>query len=81
MTIDIINSDSTINSLFVKANSFLLEKYSKDFQKGNSSTKIELLEKLWLTEYKAVLLKENNQWFSISFDKKTDHTIFLLRWS
>jgi hypothetical protein len=81
MTIDIINSNLTINPLFVKANSFLLEKYFKDFEEGNSFSKTALLEKLWLTEYKAVLLKEDNQWSRISFDRKTDHTIFLLRWS
>jgi hypothetical protein len=81
MTIDIVNSDLTINSVFVKATAFLLEKHFEDFQEGTDSYKTELLEKLWLTEYKAVLLKENNQWSSISFNRKTDHTIFLLRWS
>lgn len=81
MTIDIVNFDLTINSIFVKANSFLLEKYFKDFQEVDVSYKTDLLEKLWLTEYKAKLLKENNQWSCISFDKKTDHTMFLLRWS
>jgi hypothetical protein len=81
MTIDIVNSNLIISSLFVKANAFLLEKYSKDFQESNASHKTALLEKLWLTEYKAVLLKEDNQWSRISFDRKTDYTIFLLRWS
>jgi hypothetical protein len=81
MTIDIVNSNLTINSLFVKANAFLLEKYSKDFQEINASHKTALLEKLWLTEYKAELLKKDNQWSHISFNRTIDHTMFLLRWS
>jgi hypothetical protein len=81
MTIDIINSNGTIKSVFVKANAFLLEKYFEDFQKVDDAHKITLLENLWLTEYKATLLKKHDQWSCISFIRKIDHTMFLLRWS
>ena len=59
MTIDIVNFDLTINSIFVKANSFLLEKYFKDFQEIDTSYKTDLLEKLKNTTPIAEVKMEN----------------------
>ena len=73
-TINIIDETNHVSKSFVKANSFILEKYSDEFTQ--SSNKSRLLKELWLSEYKAVL---NNT--SIEFNKTTDMSMFLLRWS
>lgn len=73
-TIDIINDDNRVSESFVKANSFILEKYSDRFVKNTNNT--QLLTELWLLEYKAILSST-----SIKFKKDIDMTMFQLRWS
>jgi hypothetical protein len=73
-TINIINESNQVSEGFVKANSFILEKYSDKFIETND--KLQLLKELWLIEYKAILTST-----SIEFNKNMDMTIFLLRWS
>jgi len=65
--------DNKINSSFVKANSFLIEKYKKDI--NLESDKHTLLKQLWMTEYRAQLLDNE-----ITFNSDRDLTVFLLKW-
>jgi hypothetical protein len=73
-TINIIDDTNCVSESFVKANSFILEKYSDKFFKNTDNS--QLLKDLWLLEYKAIL----NSTF-IEFKKNIDMTMFLLRWS
>ena len=65
--------DNKINSSFVKANSFLIEKYKKDI--NLETDKHTLLKQLWMTEYRAQLLDNE-----ITFNSDRDLTVFLLKW-
>jgi hypothetical protein len=65
--------DNKINSSFVKANSFLIEKYKKDI--NLESDKHTLLKQLWMSEYRAQLLDNE-----ITFNSDRDLTVFLLKW-
>jgi hypothetical protein len=72
--IDIIDETNRVSEIFVKANSFILEKHSDKFVNNNNS--FQLLKELWVSEYKAILNSS-----SIEFKKHIDMTMFLLRWS
>ena len=72
--IPIVEDDSKINPAFTKANGNLLSYHADKF--SECLNKKELLEELWLTEYKASIT--NN---SIMFNRELDMTMFLLRWS
>ena len=72
--IPIVEDNSKINPAFTKANGRLLTFHADKFL--DCLDKKELLEKLWLTEYKASI--KNN---SIIFNRELDMTMFLLRWS
>jgi hypothetical protein len=62
-----------ISTSFVKANSFLIEKYKDDI--NLEIDKHTLLKQLWLTEYRARLLDD-----VIAFNSDRDLTVFLLKW-
>jgi hypothetical protein len=65
--------DNKISTSFVKANSFLIEKY-KDILDVEIN-KHALLKQLWLAEYRANLLDD-----IIVFNNDKDLTVFLLKW-
>jgi hypothetical protein len=65
--------DNKTSASFVKANSFLIEKY-KDILDVEIDKNV-LLKKLWLTEYRAQLLDD-----TIAFNNDKDLTVFLLKW-
>ena len=66
-----------INAIFVKANSYILTKYSDRF-KDESIVKSKLLIECWDKEFKAELDLES---LIVSFRRKQDMTMFLLTWS
>jgi hypothetical protein len=66
-----------INATFVKANSYILTKYSDRF-KDESIVKSKLLIECWDKEFKAELDLES---LIVSFRQKQDMTMFLLKWS
>jgi hypothetical protein len=65
--------DNKISTGFVKANSFLIEKYKDDI--NLEIDKHTRLKQLWLTEYRAQLLDD-----VIVFNCDRDLTVFLLKW-
>jgi hypothetical protein len=67
-----------INSSIIKANGFILEKYSSDFIYVSSEDKNELLKSLWDIEFKGQVVDE---WNGIQFNSLNDKMIFLLRWA
>lgn len=71
-----------INSIFIRANFFLLTKF-KDYFYGLStdSEKIKKLKELWMQEFSAELIDSNSFVSDISFKNKEQMMIFLLRWS
>jgi hypothetical protein len=79
----IIDSDQKINASFVKANGLILKKYKDQFEPLiDFKQKNQLLEALWLQEYRARLLRDDNNWWTkIVFEREKDLTLFQLRWS
>ena len=81
-TISIYDNHTGMNTVFVKANSALITKYADSLLKINDAENgLVQLENLWLTEYKATIIKNNTgKWESLQF--KNDHaaTMFILRW-
>jgi hypothetical protein len=65
--------DNKISASFVKANSFLIEKYKNIIDL--ETDKHTRLKQLWLDEYRAQLLD-----YSIVFNSDRDLTVFLLKW-
>lgn len=78
--IDIIEGTS-INPMFIKANSFLIDSNKEQFKDVDLESKKELLEKLWLKTYNAELIKEKQHWSKIKFLDSKSLTMFQLRWS
>jgi len=79
----VIDADQKINASFVKANGFILKKYKDQFEcLVEFQEKNQLLEMLWHQEYRAQLLKDDNNWWTkIVFEREKDLTLFQLRWS
>ena len=78
--------NSQINPVFIKANSFILNKFKNQFEKiDTESKKIEKLKELWKTEFDAILEEDcdsyKNKFLSrIYFLNEEAMTLFLLRW-
>lgn len=80
--------DNKINPIFVKANSFILEKYKNNFHSDlSASEKNTLLEQLWLEEFNISIEKritasllESEKWKELKFKDANNYSIFLLRW-
>jgi len=69
--------DNKVNPMYIRASSFLLEKYQLHFdQCTNDNEKDKLLSSLWDIEYNAVVKSKQ-----IFFNSEKAKTIFLLRWS
>ena len=78
-SLDIINHGK-INSAFIKANQFLLDKYNLEFSRARcKNTK---LEELWLSEFGSILKKDtvNNVYNKAVFKDSESLMMFLLRW-
>jgi hypothetical protein len=78
-TLEILNQDK-INTAFIKANGFLVEKYKLDIEQAVCKNKT--LEDLWTIEFDAIL-KFNNElrvYDKIVFRDSEMLTIFLLKW-
>jgi hypothetical protein len=81
LDIDIVDKQLKINSLFVKANSRILDQYSDTIpQNIDLELKKSLLKELWFKEYRATLVLDKTQ-SKIVFNKQTDMTMFLLMFS
>lgn len=72
-----IIADNKISSFFTKANLFLLNHNKKEFL--STDDKETLLNNLWFKNFKATLVKENNQYTKIRFQSEKDLTLFQLR--
>lgn len=83
-----IRENNKINSAFAKANCYLVRKNKQDLLTlGSDVERCLLLEKCWLTEFKAVIEKINTRdnlttehWKHLSFSNNSDLTLFMLRW-
>ena len=69
-----------INPSFIRANGFLIEKYAKLFVNQSTYTNKNVLNELWLSEFKAQLISTNQIWKDIKFDSEHEKMMFLLRW-
>jgi hypothetical protein len=80
-TIQIIN-DHEVLPIFVRANSWIIDRYTDLFVEDRDVKNKLLLEKLWLTEFKAILIYDDNikSYAKISFKNINDMTVFLIRW-
>ena len=79
-TINIIDNN-TINPMFVKANSALIDKHQHEFKNLSFEAKTKLLEELWIKTYNAELVRDLSAWSKINFLDSRSMTIFQLRWS
>lgn len=74
--------DEKVNSMFVKANSFVLKKHSSKFNNHTSQDlKVELLKQLWNEEFSANLVFENLTPVEIQFSKQSHMLLFELNFS
>jgi hypothetical protein len=66
--------------IFVKANSFLLKKYSEQIK--SNCDKDQTLVDLWKIEFRAELTKSKNEYFdNIKFENDQNYYIFKLKFS
>jgi hypothetical protein len=79
--ISVVEETNKISSIFIKANDFIMAKHSDKFLQTSNNLKIKLLTELWNSEYHAILLFKNQTPTDITFNRKTDMTMFLLKWS
>lgn len=78
--INIIN-DNTVNPMFIRANSALIDKHQEHFKGLSFDLKTKLLEELWVKTYNAELVRESSTWSKIKFLDSRTMTMFQLRWS
>ena len=82
-----ICDNNDVNPIFVRANGFLIDKHADTFKNKSAFSRIEILEKLWVTEFHGTLQKDPaleskyQVWDKIIFDTENRKTMFLLRWS
>jgi hypothetical protein len=71
-----------MNPMFVRANSALIAKYSKSLLKNKEAGDgLRELEQLWQKEYKAKIVKnQNNVWEFVEFKDPNIATMFILKW-
>lgn len=83
-----INYKGKINSAFVKANKYILEKNKAMFHCDLSDTECAtLLEKLWEEEFRVTIEKRilssnllTEKWKNIIFQSESHYSLFMLRW-
>jgi hypothetical protein len=79
LTIPII-TDTKINSIFLKANSYVLKKHNDRFNNiKNYEEKLNLLKSLWGTEFFADLITDNETPISIQFHNENSMTLFFFK--
>jgi hypothetical protein len=79
--LSIIDDTNKVSNLFIKANNFILSKYSDKFTEKSIGLKTQLLKEIWRAEYKAELVFKEQTPYNLFFENKKDYTMFLLRWS
>ena len=79
LSISLIDNNQ-IKNIFVKANDFILTKYSDKFTDQDSKNKLVQLSECWMTEYRARLIIEDPT-YQIIFNREKDIMLFLLKWS
>ena len=81
LTISITRCDG-ISPVFIRANGALLKKHHKLIAEQTDTLKSQLIEELWLQEYRAKLDRDsNNIWCSMQFKNRQDMSMFMLKWS
>ena len=80
-TIQIINNHE-VSPIFVRANSWIVDRYADLFVEDQDVKNKLLLEKLWLQEFKAILIFDFNinSYTKINFKNINDMTVFLIKW-
>jgi hypothetical protein len=82
--LSLLDQQNRLNSRFIKANRFLINKHISLFEKFDSDTeKNQLLEKLWNLENKGTLVRDENSSFKyqgIKFEDQNSLTLFLLKY-
>jgi ribosomal protein S17E len=76
--------NGAINPVFIKANRYILKKYSKKFENLDLENKKKVLENLWELEYNIKLGKVSNSiktaWTHMIFPDPSSKTMFMLKW-
>lgn len=77
-----IFNDQKVNSYFVRANSYVIDKHRNSFLDGDVDHNWRILERAWSEEFKASLIyDESSKMFTqLDFEKSEDMTMFLMRW-
>ena len=77
-----IYNNNRVSPAFVRANSYLVDQHSNLFTEKNLMKNQQLLENLWLTEFKGKLIFDQTlmMWSSVEFDNDQDKTMFLIKW-
>lgn len=77
-----IISDKKINSIFIKAVRYILEKHNNQFNNiKNYKEKLNLLKRLWKTEFFADLNTDNNIPVSVQFRNENSMTLFFFKFN
>ena len=72
--------DNKINPVFIKANTFLLERYKDKFDYSGDNKNNQCLEKLWQENFNAELVKNSTGLYTeIVFLSQSERTVFLLK--
>ena len=79
--IEIVNQKE-VSPAFIKANLFLMEKFSDLFLSEDDIVNKKILEDLWLKEFNAVLIFDDatRHYSKICFENNKQKTLFLIRW-
>jgi hypothetical protein len=71
-----------INDAFVKANLIVLQKHKTVFSAcTGDSEKFSFLKKLWVEEFQAELIIEQNKVEAVKFQDSFSKTLFMLKYS
>jgi len=84
VTIDIYSKSNGIFKPFVKANSYIINKYKNNKLKINceddelkNKNLYKILKNLWFEEYGISI---STHWTTMTFPSKQDYEMFLLKW-
>jgi hypothetical protein len=76
----IVSNEGKLQAAFVRANiGILLDNWIEFKQLKTSDEKLDLLKKLWLLKYQAVLIIESKEIKAIQFKSEKEKSFFLLK--
>jgi uncharacterized protein YqfB (UPF0267 family) len=75
----VIHDESNINPLFIRVNSYLLNKYFNDIEVYSNQEKLDFLISCWKQEFDVDVLLENLKPKFLKFKNNNELMLFLIR--